>query len=311
MPAVSIIIPTHHRPQQLPRAVESAKSAGQETEVIVVDDASTDGTSEVCRALSGIKYIRLERNVGVAGARNVGVLASSSEYIAFLDDDDLRLPGSLDLQSAALAANVEAGLACGSILLADQNGELTGRKSSPNHQGADAFWKLLELDFPLMPISVLVRKECFFRVGLFRQGLCGIDDWDLFVRIAELYPVIVMPESMGVYRQPTPASDQGSSNQVTQLTKAARHQTQLLKLPRALAASTADRRQLRQRTVNRIADTLLWNAARRLADSQYRLVCVNTLAALRLNPLRVLRPRAYKKLYEQFLVRDKEDRIAS
>src|SRR5258708_760698 len=109
MPSASIVIPTYNRPQLLRSAVESARAAGTDVEIIVVDDASTDETASVCRELSDIKYIRLERNQGVAGARNVGILASSSEFIAFLDDDDLRLPGSLDLQTAALAAAPEPG----------------------------------------------------------------------------------------------------------------------------------------------------------------------------------------------------------
>src|SRR6267378_2892682 len=185
MPSVSIIIPTHNRPHLLPRAVASARAAGTDVEIIVVDDASVDETAMVCSRLAGIKYIRLERNQGVAGARNVGILASSSEFIAFLDDDDLRLPGSLDLQTAALAATPEAGFACGSMLIADQNYRLTGEISSAAHLGGDVFWQLLELDFPVMPLSVVIRKDCFLRVGLLNRHLCGIDDWDILVRIAE------------------------------------------------------------------------------------------------------------------------------
>src|SRR5258707_4639971 len=120
MPSASIIIPTHNRPQLLRRAVESARAAGTDVEVVVVDDASVDETAMVCRELAGIEYIRLDRIQGVAGARNVGILGSSSEYIAFLDDDDLRLPGSLDLQTTMLAADPEAGLVCGAMLIADQ-----------------------------------------------------------------------------------------------------------------------------------------------------------------------------------------------
>jgi glycosyltransferase involved in cell wall biosynthesis len=310
MPRASIIIPTHDRPHLLPRAIESAKAAGQDVEVIVVDDASTDETAEVCRATEGIKYIRLEHNLGVAGARNVGILASASPYIAFLDDDDLRLPGSLDLQINVLEAHTEAGLCCGSMLLADQDGKLTGERSSPNHPGGDVFWKLLELDFPVMPISVLIRKSCFFRVGLFRQRLSGIDDWDIFVRIAELYPIVVMDDPLSIYRQPTPVSGQGSSRQAQHLMRAARHQLRLLDLPRAKAATTKRRKEARRMAVKRIADTLLWNAARHLPRGSYRFACANFFAALRLSPLRAARPRAYGKLCQQFLAEYKKERQA-
>ena len=102
MASISLIIPTHSRPHLLPRAVESALAAGTDVEVVVVDDASTDDTADVCRSMKGINYIRLAHRQGVAGARNAGVLTSSAEYIAFLDDDDLRLPGSLDRQLAIL-----------------------------------------------------------------------------------------------------------------------------------------------------------------------------------------------------------------
>ncbi|HEV7698812.1 MAG TPA: glycosyltransferase family 2 protein [Pyrinomonadaceae bacterium] len=302
MADVSIIIPTHNRPHLLPNAVESARAAGRNTEIIVVDDASTDETASVCRELKGIKYIRLERNQGVAGARNIGILASSSDYIAFLDDDDLRLPGSLDLQTDALDAQRDSGWCCGSMLLADQSGELTGDVSSPPGSiGGDVFWQLLELDFPVMPIAVMIRKECFFRVGLFRPRLAGIDDWDMFVRLAEMYRIVCLDEPVGIYRAPTPSSAQGSSAQGRHLTRAARHQLQLLKLPRAAEASSSRRREVRLRTVNRIADTLLWNAARRLPEGAYKFACKNTLAALRLNPLRALRPMAYKRLCERLL----------
>src|SRR5437667_11856284 len=104
-PAVSVIIPTFCRPELLSSAVESAFRAGTNVEVIVVDDASVDETALVCREFKGIKYLRLSRNEGVAGARNAGIRASSADYIAFLDDDDLRLPGSLDMQVGLLASD--------------------------------------------------------------------------------------------------------------------------------------------------------------------------------------------------------------
>jgi glycosyltransferase involved in cell wall biosynthesis len=306
MPRASIIIPTHNRPRLLPRAVESARAAGTDVEVIVVDDASTDDTSSVCRELAGIKYVRLDRNQGVAGARNVGILNSSSEFIAFLDDDDLRLPGSLDLQTAALAANEGAGFVCGAMLMADQACRPTGEMSSPGAVGGDVFWQLLELDFPVMPLCVVIRKECFQRVGLLNRRLPGIDDWDILVRIAELYPVLVMAEPVGIYRRPTPLSGQGSSAQAAQLYGAVRHQLQLFRLPRVLAASDDRRLDARRRTVNRVADTLLLNAVSRLPEKAFGFAAANIWTALRLNPLRVLRPSNIGKTTKSFKQRIQE-----
>ncbi|HXM33911.1 MAG TPA: glycosyltransferase family A protein [Pyrinomonadaceae bacterium] len=295
MPTASIIIPTHNRPHLLPRAVESARAAAKDVEIIVVDDASADETALVCRDLAGIKYIRLDRNQGVAGARNVGILASSSEFIAFLDDDDLRLPGSLDQQTELLAANPEAGFVCGAMLIADQDYRLTGEISSPRHAGGDVFWHLLELDFPVMPACVVIRKSCFLSVGLLNSRLRGIDDWDILVRIAELYPVIVVDQPVGIYRRPTPFSGQGSSTQARQLYHALDHQLRLFHLPRVLSASKIQRQSTRRRAVNRVADTLLWHAWQRLPEGAFGFTAANVLTALRLNPLRALRPGIFRK----------------
>jgi glycosyltransferase involved in cell wall biosynthesis len=297
MPQVSVIIPTHNRPHLLGRAVESARAAGTDVEIIVVDDASLDNTAEVCRRLEGIRYIRLERNQGVAGARNVGILASSAPFIAFLDDDDLRLPGSLDVQLEALAAHPSAGFVCGTMLMADQERNPTGETVTPQHPDGDAFWELLELDFPVMPIAVVIRKDCFFRTGLLNSRLSGIDDWDIFVRLAELYPVVVINQPVSVYRKPTPHSAQGSSRRARQLSSAARHQLRLLELPRAMAATPGRRREARRRTMNRISDVLLKQAAGQLSEGAYRFALANFLSALRLNPLGAARPAAFKKAW--------------
>jgi len=302
MPTVSIIIPTHNRPQLLPRAVESARSAGTDVEIIVVDDASVDETAEVCRGLRDITYARLERNQGVAGSRNVGILKSTGRYIAFLDDDDLRLPGSLDLQAATLDANPEGGFVCGGMIMADQDYQPTGEVFRPRNSG-DVFWDLLELDFPVMLLSTLIRRESLLRVGLLNRKLTGIDDWDILTRIAEIYPVLVIEEPMGIYRKPTPSSAQGSSSQSAQLRRAARHQLNLLKLPRAREAGAGRRRATRRRAVNRIADTLLYSATRCFPRGEYGAVCDNIVSALRLSPLRAARPGAYKKLAEQLFVK--------
>ena len=303
MPQTSVIIPTHNRPDLLPRAVESAQLAGHDLEVVVVDDASTDETASVCQSLKDIKYVRVDHNQGVAGARNVGLLHSEGEFVTFLDDDDRRLPGSIDLQARVLAENPEAGFVCGGMILTGQDYEPTGVVTHPRHPSGDVFWKVLEFDFPAMGLSTLIRKECLLRIGLLRQHLIGLDDWDLLARLAEIYPAIVIPEAVGLYRYPTPHSAQGSSR-ATLLYRVAQHQWELFGLPRALAAPKKLRRAVRRQATTRIADTLLSNAARLVSKGELGPAIESVGIALRLRPSRVCRQQAYRKLVHMWMERN-------
>lgn len=212
MPKVSIIIATHNRPQLLQRAINSAFKASMDVEVIVVDDASNDETAEVCRAVKGIKYIRIERNQKTAGARNLGILASTAPYIAFLDDDDWRLPNSLDWQVSLLDENPEYGLIYGKYFLANQKGELLNDLPIPWEMSqGDLFYRLIE-GCIFGCLTVVFRKKCIYEVGMLDANIPGIDDWDLWVRIAELYPILALEHPVAVWRKAEVRSNQGSSN---------------------------------------------------------------------------------------------------
>src|SRR5437868_892840 len=303
MAKVSLIIPTFNRPQLLPRCVESALRAGHDVEVIVVDDASADRTASVCEGLRGIRYVRLERNQGVAGARNVGLLASTGDYVAFLDDDDLRLPDTLTHQLALLEAIPEAGFVAGAVLLADQDCVPTGEVAVPRARSGDLFWQVLELNLQMLPASVLVRRECFFEVGLFDRRITGVDDWDMWTRIAEARPVLVDDRPVCVYRRSTPESGQGSSVLSKHLRAAVKHLPQLLSLPRARAAPTSTRRAVRMSMKRRVADTLSWRAAEQLPRGALRFAATNFIAALRISPLRAARPTHLRVLWRSAAAR--------
>lgn len=305
MPEVSVIIPTFSRPRLLARAVESARAASAaEVEVVVVDDASTDETAAVCRGLAGVRYVRLERNLGVAGARNVGLLASTAEYVAFLDDDDQRLPGSLDRQVAQLEANPSAGFCCGPLLFADAEGRPTGEVCAPRAAaGAEVFWSLLELDYFVQPVGVVVRRSAILAVGLLKPRIDGIDDWDLWVRLAELFPVVTVSEPVGVYRRPTPGSGQGSADFARDSLRLLEHQKGLLRLPRAAAASPGERRRVRRRTARRFADVLFHRAAVWGPRGHYGFALKHFLTGLRVAPSRVVRPFVYREFYKSLRAR--------
>ncbi|HEY9283322.1 MAG TPA: glycosyltransferase family A protein [Pyrinomonadaceae bacterium] len=284
MPKVSIIIATYNRARLLPRAVESARQAGSDVEIVVVDDASTDETPEVCRALSGVNYVRVERGQRLGGARNVGILASAGEFLAFLDDDDLRLPGSLDLQAEALAANPDAGLVYGQTVLGDQDCVPTGRVyPNPCPQG-DIFWELLERNFIGCP-SAMFRRSCLYRVGLPASDIPGIEDWDLWVRLAEMYPAVALERPVAIYRKATPGSGQFTSDAAAMVRRiTAAHRERWMTLPRALAAPAARRRDVERRFSRNMATHLLWEAGRGVRHGNFRAARTSLLAALRLHP---------------------------
>lgn len=254
MPKVSVIIPTYSRPDLLPRAVESAKKAGTDVEVIVVDDASKDETAEVCKNLRGIKYIRLERNQHTAGARNIGIMASSAPYVALLDDDDWRLPGTLDSQVSLLEENPQAGMVYAQVLTADQQGNVADKPSpaAESMPDGDIFWDVLNHNFTA-PQSLVIRRECFERVGLFDAHLSGIDDWDMCIRIAEIFPVLAFKKPVAVWRSPTGDSGQGTSNLSKLLILGAKTlNSKWSKLPRFAAAPESEKRAARRRFAKKI-----------------------------------------------------------
>lgn len=285
MPTVSVIIPTRSRPLLLPRAVESARAAGERVEVVVVDDASTDETAEVCRDLEGIRYVRLERNQGVAGARNAGLLASRGEYVSFLDDDDVRLPGSLDMQLAALRATPEAGLIYGQALY-DTGADHRGRTFYPRFcPRGDVFWELLARNF--IPCgSAVFRRSCLPGAGLLDTSVSGIDDWDLWIRLAAVYPVAALERPVMVWRKPTPDSGQLSAHAAEMVTLSTRQfHRHWLKLPRAVGAPATLKRAASRRFSGTMASHLALEAARSLTYGRVRRALLCASAALRLHPL--------------------------
>lgn len=283
MPRISVIIPTHNRPQLLPRAVESAFAAGTDVEVVVVDDASRDETAEVCSGLAGIKYVRIEQNQGVAGARNAGVLASSSEYISLLDDDDVRIAGSLDLQLARLRDEPGAALIYGQALI-DSTDRLNHDRYPLVCPTGDVFWELLTQNF-IPSGSVVFRRSCLDRTGLFDRSIPGVDDWDLWVRIAALYPVAAVDEPVMTWRKPSPNSDQGSARAVEMVALCTKQFRQSwINMPRAVAASAADRRKVSRQFSRNMAGHLVWEGLRSLSYKEVMRANRCLVAALRFHP---------------------------
>jgi glycosyltransferase involved in cell wall biosynthesis len=265
MSTISLIITTYNRPHLLPRAVKSALRAGTDVEVVVVDDGSIDETATVCKSLDGIKYIRVEQNQGVAGARNVGISSSSSDYIAFLDDDDLRLPGSLDVQSAALEESPDIGLVYGQALIDGARKDLRQDRYPLNCPTGDVFWQLLTENF-IPSGAALFRRSCLADVGLLNKSIAGVDDWDLWIRISATYLVKSMDHPVMIWRRPFPMSDQGSARAVEMVAMSSKQfKESWLKLQPVVAAPEHVRRRISRQFTRNMAGHLLFEARRSLS----------------------------------------------
>lgn len=260
MQKVTVVITTYNRAHFLQRAIQSVLQAGSDVAVVVVDDCSTDDTPDVCAKLESIRYFRLDANRGLAHARNVGVAESSTEFVAFLDDDDLRLPASLDKQLRRMVADDRIALCYGRALIADARRQLpTGEVYPSECPEGDVFWELLEDNFIPMP-SVLARKSALLDVGGFNTSLSLVEDWDMWLRISERYLVAAVEEPVAIYRKSNVGSDQMCSDSSALCKQALRVQQMALARARAQTAARTKRRQVRTRFRTRAYKILMTEA---------------------------------------------------
>jgi len=308
LPKVSIIIPTYNRAALLPQAIESAKHAGGDPEVIVVDNGSTDATQELCRTISGIRYIRLYPNVRQARARNEGIKVSTGEFLTFLDDDDQRLPNSLEAQIKLFESTPDLGFVYGPVLVADQNCLPTGAVSPAWCNRGDIFWRLFEGNFIHLH-SVVVSKKLINEVGLFDPELVGAEDWMLLLRLSEHHAVDAVEEPVAVYRHFTRTSGQTSSNRIEMCRVAARTLQKGLRLQRSREAPKKKRREVRRRFFQTLGSMLVEETVVELSEGRFHSAVSSYATALRLAPSQTANFYVLKRLLST--IRWRKSKVAS
>jgi glycosyltransferase involved in cell wall biosynthesis len=206
MPTVSVIIPTYNRAIMVKDAIQSVlDQTYSDYEIIVVDDGSTDNTSQVINELRShsekVHYIYQE-NKGRSAARNIGVRAARGNYIAFLDSDDIFLPEKLSLQVMALESNRDFGMVYSHALLMDEDGNIL-EDIGPGREKLTG-WVYPELLFIKKNIitipSVMVRTQVLSEVGDFDETIHICEDIDLWRRIAMHHQILQMKESLAIIR---------------------------------------------------------------------------------------------------------------
>lgn len=209
-PLVSVIIPAFNAEIFIARTLESVLSQTyQNTEVLVVDDGSTDTTAEIVKSFAH-KDSRVslfhQSNAGVAAARNLAIEKSKGEYIAPIDADDIWYPQNLEKQVEYLIQSEQSvGVVYSWSLDINEKDLFTGGFYNSTIEG-EVYKTLIYKYFMGNASSSLIRRICFDRVGgyncqLKAENAQGCEDWELFLRIAEHYQFKVVPEFLVGYRQ--------------------------------------------------------------------------------------------------------------
>lgn len=200
---VSVIVPTCNRREMLVRALRSVSRQTQRCEeIVVIDDASTDGSREYIEACFNlgaspvIRWFHLPSNQGPAAARNFGIRQSRCELVAFLDSDDHWEPQKLQHQAEAMECFPQ-------YLISHtrekwlRRGQHRKQKSRQIPRHGEIFSHCLELCVVGMS-TVMVRREIFASIGLFDEGMRCCEDYDFWLRVSSRYPFLLVDEELTI-----------------------------------------------------------------------------------------------------------------
>ena len=193
---ISIVIPTFNRIGSLPRALDSAlNQTYQPSEIIVVDNGSSDGTTKLLRERYPSIRLLIEKKLGVSAARNKGIRHSKFQWIALLDSDDAWDKTKLEKQKNALASSQDQFRLVHTDEIWIRNGNKFNQMKKHQKCGGDIFNKCLSLCC-ISPSSVLINKNIFKEVGYFDESLPVCEDYDLWLKICSQEKILFINQKL-------------------------------------------------------------------------------------------------------------------
>lgn len=217
MPYFSVIIPLYNKASYVDKTIRSI--LGQtftDYELIIIDNGSTDGSSEIVAAFSDSRMTvyRLEENVGVSNARNKGVSLSTAPYITFLDADDWWEPTFLEEMTGLIERHPDAGI-YGTSYWIIKNGR---KRLAPI--GVEEGFTEGEINYcrvyaktlcmPLTSITVVIPRTVFNETSGFNPQLKLGEDFDLWIRIALKHKVVFLNKPLSNYNQDVDVTYRGT-----------------------------------------------------------------------------------------------------
>ena len=213
-PLVSVIMPTYNTARYVQESIDSVLEQDYPSiQLIVIDDGSTDDTVDIIRRYGERVVLLTQQNQGAAVARNAGLAAAEGEYIAFLDSDDVWLPGKLSDQVAYLETHPDIGMvySCWQTWQPDDTGQLPPAETFvPKHQnqippgiiaeGSGWLYNRLLFGSLLHTITVIARRSLIHEVGDFDVTLKRGQDYDYWLRASRVTEIHQLDRVFALYR---------------------------------------------------------------------------------------------------------------
>ncbi len=193
---LSVVIPVWNSAATLADAIDSVVAQdGVETEIICVDDGSSDRSPEIMNRYGSRVAVLRQSNRGPAAARNLGAASSSGEYLLFLDADDFLKPRMLARCASALDAEPSAVLAYVDAAIIDRDKRVTRESSvAANRSRAPEMSDLLAHIWPIVPSTAVIRRTAFVAAGGFNERLRSCEDIHFWLLAREQGRFIFIPD---------------------------------------------------------------------------------------------------------------------
>ncbi|MEM9128126.1 MAG: glycosyltransferase family 2 protein [Pseudomonadota bacterium] len=200
---VTVIMPVFNRENVVARAIRSVlEQTHKNLEFLIVDDCSTDGTSDIIEAYAQrddrIRVIKNTKNLGPAGSRNRGIEAAQGKFVTFQDSDDRWFPEKLEAQLRKMQEQPQYKVGyCGAFYFAQEQCYYIPRVGTIERPEGELFDAIL-LSNPTTPQTLMIERSVFDEAGVFDASLRINEDWEFALRLAKRTPFAFVEEPLAV-----------------------------------------------------------------------------------------------------------------